>query len=261
MTVTESIPTSLTKAFFTCSSGKAGAPFKKLLPATSVPGQVYIRDTLNLFSFSRHVLVEERELTPFSVTEIAGNLHTNLALTKYGKVYSWGLSRVSGAFGRDSSGSDPCRPGLVYMPAVIVKIACCNSSVAALTEDGQVYGWGTFESEPQLLAGLDRVVSISASEDGMFAVTDSGVVFSWGANMEQLGRPATREDRMVPVPSEVTSIPEPVKRILECNLKVPQGMEAVAICYGNCDDIILVKPKPLTFKEKCSRAWKKVFGR
>lgn len=103
------------------------------------------------------------------VTALAlGGMH-GLALTKEGKVLTWGVNDM-GALGRDTSGGEKTReinpddsdsdddevegsmneaestPTYIEFPddVVIARIAAGDSISIAVTDTGRVYGWGTF---------------------------------------------------------------------------------------------------------------------
>lgn len=106
----------------------------------------------------------------------AGGMHS-LALTADGTVLSWGVNdnqalgrptewdgglkdiddnkSDSGSDDDDDSGLNPreSNPGKVEFPpgVEIVKVAAGDSISLALTEDGKVYGWGTFRVSCRLL--------------------------------------------------------------------------------------------------------------
>ncbi|KAJ9294121.1 hypothetical protein DTO271G3_7249 [Paecilomyces variotii] len=167
----------------------------------------------------------------------AGGMHV-AALTFDGKVLTWGVND-NYALGRetpwegglkdmdaaeDDSGSGTSSdielnphestptalPGNSFSPGTrIVSVAAGNSATFALTQDGRVYGWGTFvnkegkamflldergeviekQEKPVLIPGLERIVQISAGSDFCLALDVDGTVHSWGlSEQDQLGR-------------------------------------------------------------------------
>ncbi|KAF2757249.1 RCC1/BLIP-II [Pseudovirgaria hyperparasitica] len=174
-------------------------------------------------------------LSPESVgvVQIAvGGMHA-LALTRDNKIYSWGVNDT-GALGRDTkwegnladadapdsdSENAPMNP-LESTPTPIpsnhfpdsvlfTQIAAGDSSSFAITDDGRVYGWGTFrDSEgnngfmldanhqlvehqrtPILIPTLDRITQIACGADHAIALDNTGKVFAWGrGEQSQLGR-------------------------------------------------------------------------
>ncbi|KAI8085986.1 regulator of chromosome condensation 1/beta-lactamase-inhibitor protein II [Halteromyces radiatus] len=138
------------------------------------------------------------------IVDIAcGGMHS-IALTKEGKLYSWGCNDQR-ALGRS---------GEEYLPELVkisddvkfVKIACGDSISMALSDTGKVYCWGTYRcAEGALGFSIDQavqdvpaifkplsshvIVDIAAGTDHCLALTDGGRVFGWGNGQQfQLGR-------------------------------------------------------------------------
>lgn len=92
----------------------------------------------------------------------AGGMHA-AALTRDGRVLTWGVNDNK-ALGRDTKWEEPpeglpddvadlnpleSSPSAVVFPVSagrlsIIQVAACDSATFALTDDGQVYGWGSF---------------------------------------------------------------------------------------------------------------------
>ncbi|KAJ9376072.1 hypothetical protein DTO063F5_8994 [Paecilomyces variotii] len=88
----------------------------------------------------------------------------------------------------------------------IVSVAAGDNATFALTEEGFVYGWGTFvtnegdvgwwnngviekQSQPMQIPGLEKIIQISAGNNFCLALDWRGKVFSWGrSEQSQLGR-------------------------------------------------------------------------
>ncbi|KAI8391032.1 regulator of chromosome condensation 1/beta-lactamase-inhibitor protein II [Radiomyces spectabilis] len=150
---------------------------------------------------------------------VCGGMHT-LALTKTGKLWSWGCND-EGALGRQG---DEYEPGLVeaLKDVVIVKVACGDSISLALSDQGKLFCWGTFRStqgafgfspsqavqrEPVLYPYLakETFVDIAAGSDHCLALTTTGRVFVWGNGQQfQLGR------RLIERRQRNSLIPEPL---------------------------------------------------
>ena len=87
---------------------------------------------------------------------------------------------------------------------VFTQVACSDSATFALTNDGQVYGWGTFRSNegifgfnrttliqrvPLQIPELKRITHISCGANHVLALDKNGNVFAWGSGQQnQLGR-------------------------------------------------------------------------
>lgn len=147
-----------------------------------------------------------------------GGMHT-VALAEDGTVYTWGVND-EGALGRPTSGTawegtaardmdDPALPGRAQLPEGVraVQVVAGDGFTFALTEDGEVYGWGQFKDDLssfysfsptcklQRLPALvhapsdtrDRVRKLAAGARHMLALTRRGEVLSWGiAGAERL---------------------------------------------------------------------------
>lgn len=173
-----------------------------------------------------HLDRETVGIVDFSV----GGMHC-AALDFRGRILTWGVND-QGALGRntdceapfkdmddsdseDDEGLNPMEstPGPVEgLPAMIVQVACGDSVTCALTEDGQVYAWGTFRSsdgllgfsknvsiasEPVLVPQLHGVCQVVAGTDHVLALTVTGRVFSWGNGQQhQLGRRVVERTRL-----------------------------------------------------------------
>ncbi|PKY08360.1 RCC1/BLIP-II protein, partial [Aspergillus campestris IBT 28561] len=88
---------------------------------------------------------------------------------------------------------------------VFTQLEATDSATFALTQEGLVYGWGTFrgnsgkigffepdkkiQEKPALIPGVDNVIKLAAGAQHMLALTASGLVYTWGCEEQfQLGR-------------------------------------------------------------------------
>lgn len=139
----------------------------------------------------------------------AGGMHT-VCLTQQGIVYTFGCND-EGSLGRpiedDDEGFDA---GSVDIPGKVVQVCAGDSHSAALTENGQVYYWGTFRDSsgsfgltpdgqirklPVHLAlpGMKEVMKITSGADHLVMLTTMGELYTVGcAEQGQLGRVAER---------------------------------------------------------------------
>ncbi|EER28305.1 Regulator of chromosome condensation family protein [Coccidioides posadasii C735 delta SOWgp] len=167
------------------------------------------------------------------VVQIAtGGMHC-VALTHDNKIYTWGVND-QGALGRDTtwegklkdiddagsdsdsddgsdSGMNPKEATPTPIPAdyfpegtIFVEVAAGDSSSFALTDDGFVYGWGTFrgnegilgfdattrvQTTPKLIPSLKKIKHIACGDNHALALDTKGAVFAWGSGQQnQLGR-------------------------------------------------------------------------
>ena len=124
-----------------------------------------------------------------------------LAVTDAGAVFSFGFSR-GGGLGHGSLESEvlPRRiEALAQTRRRFVAVAAGNCHALAMTEEGELYGWGYEEANghgreertPQRVAALigQRVKLVNARDDSSCAVTEKGELFTWGESsfMDNLG--------------------------------------------------------------------------
>ncbi|OAA57895.1 ran exchange factor prp20 [Niveomyces insectorum RCEF 264] len=178
------------------------------------------------------------------VVQIAtGGMHA-IALTKDNKVLTWGVND-QGALGRDTAwdggyrdadkedgdsdkssddededddtGLNPreSTPGEIDTTAVIpgtkfVQVVASDSASFALTEDGRVYGWGTFRASdgilgfsreveiqrtPVLLPEPRKITALATGSNHILALDAKGKLFTWGCpEQNQLGRRCVQRD-------------------------------------------------------------------
>jgi len=117
-----------------------------------------------------------------------------LAVTDAGAVFSFGFSRAGG-LGHGSLESEvlPRRiEALTQTRQRFVAVAAGDSHALALTEEGELYGWGDEEANghgreeltPQRMAALigTRIKLVSAHDFASCAVTETGELFTWGSS-------------------------------------------------------------------------------
>jgi len=138
-----------------------------------------------------------------AVDVAAGGMHTSV-LDREGAVWTFGCND-EGSLGRQVEEEEDCFvPGKVDLPSRIVMICCGDSHTAALTNEGQVWAWGTFRDssgpiglvEPIKLQTLPvailpgtQVVKISSGSDHLVMLTTEGDIYSMGNGEQgQLGR-------------------------------------------------------------------------
>lgn len=165
----------------------------------------------------------------------AGGMHA-VALTKDNKILTWGVND-QGALGRstawdgglrdadaesddgddDDTGLNPLEstPGEIDTTDVapgtkFVQVVASDSASFALTEDGRIYGWGTFRASdgvlgfskdvsiqktPVLLPEPKKVKSLATGSNHILALDAKGKLFTWGCpEQNQLGRRCVQRD-------------------------------------------------------------------
>ncbi|KAJ5708035.1 Ran exchange factor Prp20/Pim1 [Penicillium malachiteum] len=172
------------------------------------------------------------------VVQVAvGGMHC-VALTHDNQIYTWGVND-QGALGRETnwdggykdvdasdsdsddedSGLNPKESTPTAIPnnafpegTVFVEVAAADSSSFALTDDGLVYGWGTFRSNdgilgfdpvnkvqntPVLIPDLKKIKHLTCGANHVLALNDKGSVFSWGSGQQnQLGRRIVERNKL-----------------------------------------------------------------
>ncbi|POR34766.1 Protein pim1 [Tolypocladium paradoxum] len=174
------------------------------------------------------------------VVQIAcGGMHA-VALTRDDKILTWGVND-QGALGRDTNWDGGLRdmdgendsesededdtginpnestptavPDDAFAPGTkFVQVVASDSASFALTEDGRVYGWGTFRSSdgilgftesikvqptPMLLPSLKNIKSLAAGSNHVLALDHKGNVVAWGCGQQnQLGRRIIERNKM-----------------------------------------------------------------
>jgi len=138
-----------------------------------------------------------------AVDVAAGGMHTAV-LDSNGKVWTFGCND-EGSLGRPiEEEEDSFLPGEVSLPSKAVMICCGDSHTAALTQEGEVWAWGTFRdssgpiglAEPfvlqktplKVIPGV-QVIKICSGSDHLVMLTRAGDIFTMGnAEQGQLGR-------------------------------------------------------------------------
>ncbi|PLN81184.1 RCC1/BLIP-II [Aspergillus taichungensis] len=195
-------------------------------------GELGLGPAKNAVDVKRPRLNPHLKADEVGVVQIAvGGMHC-IALTHDNKILTWGVND-QGALGRntaweggykniddnktdaDSDSDDlalnPYESTPTAIPSetfpedvVFVEVAAADSSSFALTDEGQVYGWGTFRSNdgilgfdaenkvqltPTLVPSLRKIKHLTCGDNHVLALNDKGAVFSWGSGQQnQLGR-------------------------------------------------------------------------
>ncbi|KAI3390284.1 hypothetical protein diail_10545, partial [Diaporthe ilicicola] len=145
-----------------------------------------------------------------------GGMHA-VTLTKDNKILTWGVNDL-GALGRvtnveededDEFNPAESTPGPVDLSGLDpnirwAQVAASDNASFALTDEGRVYGWGTFRSSegimgfskdievqktPILIPDLKDIRQLAAGNNHVLAVDGKGKVYAWGCGEQsQLGR-------------------------------------------------------------------------
>ncbi|MCJ1243168.1 hypothetical protein MMC30_000365 [Trapelia coarctata] len=195
---------------------------------------------LGLGSTGNIIDVKRPRLNPYllpsdvGVVQIAvGGMHV-AALTHDNKIITWGVNDQS-ALGRDTSGdvddpttglrpseSTPAAVDMSVFPAgtVITQVAAGDSITLALTDEGLVYGVGTFRANEgimgfsrdtliqktfALVPKVKKITKLVCGDNHVLALDQKGNVWAWGSGQQnQLGRRVVERTRMTALePREV----------------------------------------------------------
>jgi regulator of chromosome condensation len=191
---------------------------------------------------------------------VAGGMHA-MALTHDNKILTWGVND-QGALGRDTtwdgglrdvedeedsdsddddadSGMNPkeSTPTAISSDVfpedtVFVQVAAGDSTSFALTDDGQVWGWGTFRSNegifgfttevliqrtPILISGLKKIKHVSCGANHVLALDANGAVFAWGSGQQnQLGRRVVERTKTQGLVPREFGLPKKAIKYIQC---------------------------------------------
>lgn len=152
-----------------------------------------------------------------------GGTHV-LCIDKEGRLWSWGQNDC-GVLGRatkenndevddewiiNSKESTPNYVENLPESAIFVDIAASDNLSAAVTDEGHLYAWGTFneegrksykkgveyQREPAIVTSVRGVVQIAAGKDHLLILDKYGEVYAWGVGTSnQLGVPVNNQLR------------------------------------------------------------------
>ncbi|KAJ5895473.1 Ran exchange factor Prp20/Pim1 [Penicillium taxi] len=202
-------------------------------------GELGLGAAKNVIDVKRPRLNQLLAADKVGVVQVAvGGMHC-VALTHDNKIFTWGVND-QGALGRetswdgglkdvdadsdsddddDDSGLNPIESTPTAIPStsfpegtVFVQVAAADSASFALTDDGKVYGWGTFRSNdgilgfdeshrvqntPLLISDLKKIKQLVCGANHVLALDHKGAVFSWGSGQQnQLGRRIVERTKM-----------------------------------------------------------------
>ncbi|XP_076633723.1 RCC1 and BTB domain-containing protein 1-like isoform X2 [Colletes latitarsis] len=148
------------------------------------------------------ILVEANLKDKFIVAIACGG-HHSLALTDEGMVYAWGRNNCGQVDGSiDGNQRIAKRVNYTLADKKIVSISCGHSSSIAVTNKGEVYGWGCNtagelgigncinQTVPCKITQLSGIVitKVVCGYSHALALSNNGVLYTWGANSHgQLG--------------------------------------------------------------------------
>lgn len=160
-----------------------------------------------------------------------GASHT-IAVNEWGQLFSWGCNS-EGQLGLNTINFAEHTPRMVKTLGtnVIVQIACGTKHVLALTNNGEIYAWGSNtegqlglgpdikrELKPKLISSLVSlpIAFIACGGYHSIAITMSGAVYGWGKNI--FGQLGLNDTEM---------------RYLPCQLRTLRNAK---VCYAACGE-------------------------
>ena len=160
---------------------------------------------------------------PDKVTTVAAGDYHSLALTQGGIVYGWSrnIERQLGYYPTEEKRRSIAITGIT---GKVVKISAGSIHSLAVTESGEVYGWGnneygqlgdgTTETKvlPQLKVDIPgKVIGVAAGIFHTLALLESGEVYGWGNN--EYGQIGNGTHQEVNGPQLIFTLPEKVVAI------------------------------------------------
>ncbi|RMZ83531.1 hypothetical protein DV736_g6611, partial [Chaetothyriales sp. CBS 134916] len=100
-----------------------------------------------------------------------------------------GVVSLSVDTGLNFKESTPSAVDTAGLPVDIVwtQLTCTDSATFALTDNGNVYGWGTFRGNE--VPGLHNILQLAGGSNHVLALSNKGEVYAWGAGQQnQLSR-------------------------------------------------------------------------
>ncbi|KAM0387115.1 hypothetical protein ACHAQC_011041 [Fusarium culmorum] len=234
-----------------------------------------------------------------------GGMHA-VALTHDNKILTWGVND-QGALGRDTtwdgglrdmdsaedsdeddeddSGINPKEStptavdGEFFAPGTkFVQVVASDSASFTLTEDGRVYGWGTFRSSdgilgfsetikiqptPLLIKDLKNIKALSAGSNHILALDHKGNVVAWGCGQQnQLGRRIIERNKMSSLIPQGVGLPRGKIAKIACGSYHSFAIDKEGVVYGwglnnfgeigvqsnaGEDDAVILRPAKLTY--------------
>ncbi|KAH8121588.1 regulator of chromosome condensation 1/beta-lactamase-inhibitor protein II [Trichoderma asperelloides] len=242
------------------------------------------------------------------IVQIAcGGMHV-VALTRDNKILTWGVND-QGALGRDtnwdgglrdadkaedSDSEDEDDTGINpkestptalseedFAPGTkFVQVEASDSASFVLTEDGRVYGWGTFrssdgilgftetvriQSRPVLLPSLKNIKALASGANHILALDHKGNVVAWGCGQQnQLGRRIIERNKMSSLIPQGVGLPRGKIAKIACGSYHSFAIDKNGAVWGwglnnfgeigvensaGEDDAVILKPVKISFLE------------
>ena len=127
-----------------------------------------------------------------NVRQVSCSTYETGAITRDGKVYTWGRNIGSLGIGSYQDGN-MLVPTLVELPKKVRKIDIGSACSIALTEDGEVYVWGRLTNNLYIqlplklnLPSKEKAIDVATGCESFAVVIQSGKLYMWGDNAKYL---------------------------------------------------------------------------
>ena len=147
------------------------------------------------------------------ITAVSAGEIFALALSKDGKVYSWGDNR-SGQLGLSDTENRQTPQEITAISGRVISLSAGSAHGAAVTSDQTVWLWGSNsdgqlakpkgvkqEETPFCLSSISRITAVSAGEMQTLALRTDGSVYMWGTTYIGLPKEETGETEETETPS------------------------------------------------------------
>ncbi|XP_072254755.1 RCC1 and BTB domain-containing protein 1 [Pyxicephalus adspersus] len=197
------------------------------------------------------------ELMEKKVIQVACGSHHSLVLSLEGEVFAWGYNNC-GQIGTGTTSNQPVprKVSAQLQSKTVVAVAAGPTCSMAITDNGQVYGWG-YNGTGQLGLGSTGnqlipcrvvfvqqvcVVQIVCGYSHTMGLTDQGYLYSWGANMNgQLGI-GNKSNQLSPVKVETNERIVEVAACHSSHTSAAKSQSGQVYMWGPCRGQIILSP-------------------
>jgi len=185
----------------------AGLPIRLTVDAVKYPVGVVMQKRGDTTPFLQPLTIqhEHRKI-------VIGNAQRKdsftIAVKADGSMWSWGQC-ANGELGLGLLNDTKLTPVKIEIQKSIVAVEAGRSHVLALTNSGEVFGWGRNEfgqlgemastSIPAKIEGLENIIAISANENFSLALDHQGKVYAFGKNAAIFNEADFRQSHFKPI--------------------------------------------------------------
>ncbi|SDQ49912.1 RCC1 domain-containing protein [Leucobacter chromiiresistens] len=144
-------------------------------------------------------IAEYDEADACSIRALTSSRQASALLLQDGTVYTFG-NRTDSQIGRETTAAGALIPGLIELPQKVERVSAGNYHFTALTENGEVWGWGdnlewaatgnirpdgstgqgTTDAKTPTKLPLQDIIAIGGSRDTSYATRSDSVLIGWG---------------------------------------------------------------------------------